>query len=275
MINGGGKVHPSAAPTVKSKSKSGIKLYKNTRKRFKSLANAKRKYGMRKPLKTLKRKIKETEEDTSDVGVIKSFILCKKFIKVFLKKYDMVMNSNNQEKRANYSIFSTMLASSILTVVNEYDRIVDDEDLQLSNNDEKLYSEPEEYLEEFIDFIDEDDTVEDFANISIKYYDTMFNNTGMNMNNNNKNSLRDEYLEYYGFLHDISKAVVDVIKKYSIELKSKNKITENVNIDSLISGLTSMKIKGANTPKENIRIIIKNSGDLNERFFANFAKLGL
>lgn len=186
------------------------------------------------------------------------------------------MNSSNQEKRANYSIFATMLASNILEVVNEYDRIVDDENLHISNNDERLYSEPEEYLEEFIDFIDEDDTVEDFANIVIEYYDSMFNKNKMEMNNNT-NSLREDYLEYYGLLHDTSKAVIGVIKKYSLELKEKNKIAENVNIDSLISGLTAIKIKGVNAPKENIKVVIERSknNNINEEFFSKFMKLGL
>jgi hypothetical protein len=282
-MNGGGKVHASVAPVVKDKSNGRVKLYRDTKKKSKSLANAKKKYGMRKSLKrlktlkTLKRKIKETEEDTTDVGVIKSFILCKKFIKVFLKKYDVVRNSNNAEKISNYSVFATMLASNILEVVNEYDRIVDYEDLHLSNNDEKFYSEPEEYLEEFIDFIDKDDTVEDFANIVIEYYDSMFNKNKMDMNNINKASLEEDYKEYYGLLHDTSKAVIDVIKNYSLELKQKNKIAENVNIDSLISGLTAIKIKGVNAPKENIKVVIERSknNNINEEFFSKFMKLGL
>jgi hypothetical protein len=272
-MKGGVKVHTSLAPKVKSQGR--VKLYRDTKKKLKSFKNAKKRYGMRKPLKTLKRKIRETEQDTSDVGVVKSFILCKKFIKVFLKKYDIVMNANDMEKRSNYQMFAAMLASGISAVVNEYSRIVDDEELHLANNDEKLYSEPEEYLEDFIDFIDEDDTVEDFANIVIEYYDNLPIN-GMEVNNNT-NDLREDYLEYYGLLHDTSKAVIDVIKNYSLELKSKNKLANNVNIDSLISGLTAIKIKGANAPKENIKVIIEKSGNdsLNEDLFSRFMKLGL
>ncbi len=99
----------------------------------------------------------------------------------------------------------------------------------------------------------------------------------MDMNNNNTARLEDDYKEYYGLLHDTSKAVIDVIKKYSLELKEKNKIAENVNIDSLISGLTAIKIKGVNVPKENIKVVIERSknNNINEEFFSKFMKLGL
>ena len=281
-MKGGVKVHSALRPLERAKPSRGIKVYRNTKRKSKTFG--KHKYRVKSKLKTLKRKIKETEEDTTDIGVIKSFLLCKKFIKTFLKRYDMVMNSNDIEKQTNYDIFASMLAANISSIVEEYSRIIDDEKLLLNTNEKLniLYKEPEEYLEEFIDFIEEDDTVEDFAKIATEYYEKPHKsnaNMNNNNNNNNTNSLRDEYLEYYWLLHDISKGVISVIKKFSLDLKSKKKIAENANIDSLIMGLTAVKIKGAeNVPKRDMTVIIeksKNNNNLDEDFFSRFMKLGL
>jgi hypothetical protein len=282
-MKGGVKVYSALRPLERDKPSRGIKVYRNTKRKSKTFG--KHKYRVKSKLKTLKRKIKETEEDTTDIGVIKSFLLCKKFIKTFLKRYDMVMNSNDVEKQTNYDIFASMLAANISSIVEEYSRIIDDEKLLLNTNEKLniLYKDPEEYLEEFIDFIEEDDTVEDFAKIATEYYEKpLKSNANMkntNNNNNNTNSLRDEYLEYYWLLHDTSKGVISVIKKFSLELKSKKKIANNVDINSLIMGLTAVKIKGAeNVPKRDMTVIIeksKNNNNLDEDFFSRFMKLGL
>jgi hypothetical protein len=266
MKHGGAKVHGSLIPTAQPIQRV------NTRRKPKTTQKRRVKYTLKKPLKTIKKQLVKMEANTSEIGVIKSFIQCKHFIKVFLRKYDTVMNSINQEKRSNYSLFATILATNISSIVKNYDSIMNN---SLQNNND-LYMEPEKYLEDFLKVIKEEDVLEKFANIALEHYNS-YNNGRMNINNNNNNN-DSEYLEYYGFLNDTSKAVIDTIKEYSLDLKAKRKINENTNIDALIMGLTSVKIEGKNNItniKKSIENNSLNRNLINEDFFSKFAKLGL
>jgi hypothetical protein len=227
-------------------------------------------YLKHKRFKTLKRKI-EKEVDDSDLGQLKSYKLCLAFIEKFLKKYEAVMNSGNIEKESNYSMFATMLAAGISRVNEEYEEIIDESDFLNNNNNNViniLAKNPYEYLENYIEYIEDEDVIEDYEKVIDKYFNS-FNKNKMNLNNNNNSE--QEYIAYSGFIKDSVSAVKDTIKKYSSELKTKKKINNNVNIDDLIMGLTVMKIKGApnihNIPKENVI--------LNNDFFNKFIKLGL
>jgi hypothetical protein len=228
--------------------------------------------------KTLKKK-REKEVDDSDLGQLKSYKLCLAFIEKFLTKYEAVMNSGNVEKEANYSMFATMLAANLSYVNKEYDEIIDESDIVNNNNNNNnnvmniLTTNPYEYLENYLEYIEDEDILEDYEKVIDEYFNS-FNTNKYNKhkmvinNNNNNNNSEQEYIAYSGFIRDSVSAIKDTIKKYSSELKTKKKINNNINIDDLIMGLTVMKIKGApNAPKENVI--------LNNAFFNKFMKLGL
>jgi hypothetical protein len=247
-------------PSVVNKPKSRVSTV------FKPRKTHKRKYYLIKPkrFKTLKRKI-EKEVDDSDLGQLKSYKLCLAFIEKFLKKYETVMNSGNVEKESNYSMFATILAASLSQVNEEYKEIVDESDLLNNNNVMNILTKnPDEYLENYIEYVEEEDVIDDYEKAIEKYFNS-FNKNKMNINNNNS---EQEYITYSSFIRDSVSAVKDTIKKYSSELKTKKKIANNVNIDDLIMGLTVMKIKGStNSSKSNV--VLTND------FLNKFIKLGL
>jgi hypothetical protein len=257
-MKGGVKVHTSLIPEERKK-KSSVYVPK-PKKTFKM------KYLRRKPFKTLKRKI-EKEVDDSDLGQLKSYKLCLAFIEKFLEKYEDVMNSGNGIKASNYSMFATMLAAGLSIVNEEYKEIIDESEFLNNNNVVNgLAKNPDEYLENYIEYIEDEDVIEDYEKVMSKYFNS-FNKNRMNFNNNNNNT-EQEYITYSGFIKDSVSSIKDTIKKYSSELKTKKKINNNVNVDDLIMGLTVMKIKGSpNVIKENVT--------LNNAFFNKFMKLGL
>jgi len=220
-------------------------------------------------LKTLKRKI-EKEVDDSDLGQLKSYKLCLSFIEKFLKKYETVMNSGNSIKESNYSMFATMLAAGISQVNEEYKEIVDETNFLNNNNNNNIMNilirNPYDYLEKYIEYIEDEDIIEDYEKAIGKYFST-FNKNKMNFNNNN--NTEQEYITYSGFIRDSVNKIKDTIKKYSSELKTKKKISNNVNIDDLIMGLTVMKIKGSPNTIKAQNVILNND------FFNKFMKLGL
>lgn len=222
--------------------------------------------------KTLKKKI-EKEVNNSDIGQIKSYKLCLAFIEKFLEKYETVINSGNVEKESNYALFATMLASGLSEVNENYDEIIDETEFMNNNNNNvvnTLVKNPSDYLEKYIEYIDDEDVIEDYEKAIEKYFNT-FNKNKMITNNNNNNSEQD-YITYSGFIKDSVAAIKDTIRKYSGELKSKKKIANNVNIDDLIIGLTAVKIKSNknNTLKNN-----KTNVVLSNDFLNKFMKLGL
>lgn len=255
-MKGAGKVHNSLVFKPKNK-RSTVYKPKN-----KFLTKKKDRLRRRKTLKTLKRKI-EKEVNNSDLGALNSYKLCLAFIKQFIKKYESVMNSGNVEKSSNYSLFATMLGSAISSVNEEYSEIVDDDELTENENVTNLLThDPNEYLENYLDYIEDNEILEEYDNIMGKY----FNGNRMEFNNNS-NNIRNEYITYSGFIRDSAEAIKQTIKEYSGELKTKKKIANNVNIDDLIMGLTAIKIKGAPNAKSNV--VLSND------FLNRFMKLGL
>lgn len=261
-MKGGVKVHTSLIPEEKKK-KSTVYVSK-PKKTLKP-----KHYLKVKRFKTLKKKI-EKEVNNSDLGQLKSYKLCLAFIEKFLEKYETVMNSGNGEKQSNYSMFATMLAASISEVNEDYDEIIDENDLLNNNNNNVmnvLTKNPYDYLEKYIEYIEDEDILDDYEKVIDKYFNS-FNSTKMNNNNNNNTNIAQEYITYSGFIKDSVTAIKETIKKYSSELKTKKKIANNVNIDDLIMGLTAVKIKGStNNVKSNV--VLTND------FLNKFMKLGL
>jgi hypothetical protein len=223
----------------------------------------KMKHLRQKRFRTLKRKI-EKEVDDSDLGQLKSYKLCLAFIEKFLKKYEAVMNSGNVEKQSNYSMFASMLAAGLSEVNEDYDEIIDETEFMNNNNNtvmNTLISNPSDYLEKYLEYIEDEDILEDYEKAMEKY----FNSFNKNKINNNNNSDQD-YITYSGFINNSVNAVKGTIKKYSGELKTKKKIANNIDIDDLIMGLTAIKIKGVPTNKN---IMLSND------FLNKFMKLGL
>lgn len=228
---------------------------------FKPRKITKRKHYLLKPkrFKTLKRKI-EKEVDDSDLGQLKSYKLCLAFIEKFLKKYETVMNLGNVEKESNYSLFVSMLATNISKVNEEYSEIIDESELTNNSIINILLEKPDEYLEKYIEYVEEEDILKDYKKAIEKYFNS-FNKNKMNINNNNS---EQEYITYSSFIRDSVNAVKETIIKYSTELKTKKKIANNINIDDLVMGLTAVKIKGD-----------ANSVPLSNDFLNKFLKLGL
>jgi hypothetical protein len=266
-MKGGVKVHQSLTPQLKNK-KSRVYLQKPKRT-FKT-----KRYLKQRRFKTLKKKI-EKEVNNSDLGQLKSYKLCLAFIEKFLEKYETVMNSGNVEKESNYSMFATMLAASLSQVNEEYEEVIDESDLLNNNNNNVmnvLTTNPYEYLEKYVEYIEDEEILEDYEKIVDEYFNSFntnkYNKHKMNINNNDKNNSEQEYIAYSGFIKDSVAAVKETIKKYSSELKTKKKIANNVNIDDLIMGLTAVKIKGSTNN-------VKSNVGLTNDFLNRFMKLGL
>lgn len=255
-MKGRGKVHNSLINKPKNKISSVF------RPKSVFLTKKKDKFKRRKTLKTLKKKI-EKEVNNSDIGALNSYKLCLAFINQFIKKYELVINSGNIGKSSNYSLFATMLGSAISSVNKEYNEIIDDAELTENENITNILTrDPSIYLENYLDYIEENEILEDYENIIDKF----FNTNKMEFNNNN-NNIQNEYITYSGFIRDSAAAIKETIREYSGELKTKRKIANNVNIDDLIMGLTSIKIKG--TPNIKSNVVLSND------FFNKFMKLGL
>jgi hypothetical protein len=257
-MKGGVKEYPSLALEAKRKVSTVYKPKMTKKFKVKHL----------KKFKTLKRKL-EKVTNNSDVGQIKSYKLCLAFIDKFLKKYETIMNTKNSEKQSNYSLFASILAIALSKVNEEYDDIIDESELLNNNNTVNLIQNPDEYLEKYLEYVEDEDIIGDFEKVIEKYFNTTnrTNNYRMELNNsNNGNNIEQEYVDYSGFIRDSVSAVKETIREYSSELKTKKKIANNVNIDDLIMGLTAVKIKGA--PNNTINAVLTND------FLNKFMKLG-
>ena len=161
------------------------------------------------------------------------------------------MNSGDTEKESNYSMFATMLAANLSQVNEEYNDIIDENDF-LNNNVNNvmnvLTKNPYDYLENYLEYVEDEDIVGDYEKVIEEYFNSFntnkYNMNKMSINNNNNKNIEQEYLSYYGFIRDSVSAVKETIKKYSGDLKAKKKIANNVNIDDLIMGLTAIKFNG-------------------------------
>jgi hypothetical protein len=252
-MEGAGKVYGNlvreakpAIQRVKNKTKKKTRLVRN---------RLLPKYGLR--LNTLKNKLEE--EDPSDIGVGKNFLRAIRFIKLFTKKYIIVMDSANEDKRTNYSLFASMLATNILSVVEEYDRIIDDEDLQLNNNAEELLIAPNEFLEDFTEFIRKNKIADKFANIAIKHFKKSRPNR-MEFNNKSFEELDKKYKEYRGLLEDTISAVKKTIKEYSLDEKIQEKMAVNNDLNDLVEGMFGMKLNRENKSVNDLSSMFKTLG---------------
>ncbi len=266
-MKGSGKVHQSLAPVPKKKI-STVYVAK-PEKSFKV-----KKFLKQKKFKTLKKKI-EKEVDDSDLGQLNSYKLCLAFIEKFIEKYDMIMDSKKSDKISNYSLFATMLASSLSEVNEDYEDIIDENDILNNNNIMNVLSKnPFEYLEKYIEYIEDEEILEDYEKVLDKYYNSILSaRMQFNNNTNSNTNVKEEYIEYSGFIKDSVTAIKETIKEYSNVLKTKKKIANNINIDNLIMGLTAVKIKDST---DNIKSkVVKSNIVLSNDFLNRFMKLGL
>jgi hypothetical protein len=256
-MKGAGKVHGSLVRETKPKNQ---RVKNKTKKKSRQVRNRLLpKYGLsqKNRLNTLKKKLEE--EDSSDRGVGKNFLRAIRFINVFTEKYDVVMESNNGDKRSNYSLFATMLAANILSVVKEYNRIIDDEELYLNNNADELLASPNEFLEEFVEYIEEDKIADTFGSYAIKYFKKSRPNR-MEINNKSFEELEENYKEYRGLLEDTVSAVKNTIKEYSLDEKIQEKIAVNNDLNDLVEGMLFMKINRENKSVNDLSSMFKTLG---------------
>jgi hypothetical protein len=282
---GGKKYNPVSTQSVKSKS---IRSNKSLKAKY----NASIKMRNKRPkllIKPFTRKLKRFGMNTSDRGLLKSFIICKKFLKLFTKKYDEIMKSGSETKRSNYSLFASILVEKLIPVITEHNNILD-----LNNNNNNTASvlikinvlkEPDTFLREFIHLIEKEEIVKEFKESEDEYFgklsrgniinNMMLLNNSINSNKNissNIDNARQEYLEYRSFIENTVNAVIQVINEYASELRTKKgKGTEkNININSLISGFTTIAIKNTINNKTN-----NTDKELDIIFLNQFTKLGL
>lgn len=260
-MKGAGKVHASLiAPNKPKNQRVTIRKKKTSTRQVRNRLLPK--YGLRQKnrLYTLKKKLEE--EDPSDKGLIKSFLRAIRFIKLFTKHYDTVIESADENKSLNYSLFASILASKILSVINEYYRIVDNK-LFNNNNVNKLLKDPNEFLEDFVDFVEEHKIADKFANIAIKYFKKSQPNR---MSNESIEEIEENYKEYQGLLDDTVTAVKTTIKEYSLDERVSQNVSQkmavNNDLNDLISGLSVMKVNVSNNK-------------LDEDLYNMFNKLGL
>jgi hypothetical protein len=261
-MRGAGKVHGSLVREAKPKNQRvTIRKKKSRQVRNRLLP----KYGLsqKNRLYTLKKKLEE--EDPSDKGLIKNFLRTIRFIKLFTKHYDTVIESNNENKSLNYSLFASILASKILSVINEYYSIVDNKLFNNNNNNnvKKLLKDPNEFLEDFVEYIEEHKIADKFTNYAIKYFKKSQPNR---MSNESIEELEENYKEYQGLLEDTVAAVKNTIKEYSLDERVSQNVSQkmevNNDLNDLISGLSVMKVNESNNK-------------LNEDLYSMFNKLGL
>jgi hypothetical protein len=257
-MKGAGKVHGSLVREAKPKNQR-VTLRKKKSRQVRNRLLPKYGLSQKNRLYTLKKKLEE--EDPSDKGLIKNFLRANRFIKVFTENYDTIIESTNKDKLSNYSLFASMLAANIVSVVKEYNRIIDDDDLDNSAEELNLY--PNEFLEDFVEYIEEHKIADKFTNYAIKYFKRSRPNR---MSNESLEELEEKYKEYQGLLDDTVKAVKKTIKEYSLDERvSQNvshKMAVNNDLNDLISGLSVMKVNESNNK-------------LNEDLYSMFNKLGL
>lgn len=241
--NGGVKVHPSLA----KKPKKSMEKTKRTKKSYKL------KYHTT-ALKTLKRKIKKRVTDDSPQALLKGFRLSTEFLRKILKRYERIFHNANATKLSNYSIFLSILATSLFTVARKNEDLIDAEKNPHVLNEEIAVLEPHEYVERFLDFIEEEDIAKELKEAAAEYFAKELRSPKRMMTGNVENDLEEleeEYLELSHFIQDVNTAVAETIRNYSKVLKESKALNNNVNLNELILGLTEVKI-GANEPNKNI-----------------------
>ncbi len=260
-MRGAGKVHGSLVREAKSKNQ---RVKNKTKKKSRQVRNRLLpKYGLsqKNRLNTLKKKLEE--EDPSDRGIGKNFLRAIRFIKAFTENYDVVIDSNNGVRRSNYSLFATMLATNILSVVEEYDSIIEDDDLYLNNNAEELLVSPNEFLEDFVEYIENNKIADKFAKYAIKYFKRSHPNHMMT-NNKSFEELEENYREYQGLLDDTVKAVKTTIKKYSLDERVSQNVSQkmavNNDLNDLVEGMFGMKINRENKSVNDLSNMLKTLG---------------
>lgn len=264
--NGGSKVHSSLLP--KTTAKTSTVFIKKPKKTHHLKHNSKLKtLKIKKIVKQIKQESANIEYDDSPEGLIKSLHLTTAFVKQFIKKYDRVMNEKNNEKKANYAIFMTLLAEELAVVAQDNADLIDDEELL---DKERVFKEPAEYVEDYLDFID-DDIVDDFKEASDKFFSKNNNNANKMKENNNNSSVnnnRESYLGLSSLIHSTNKAIYNVIRNYADTLKAKKDV--NIDVMKIISDLTAIKLS-ENKPNN----VKKNNANINALTKKMMEKLGL
>ena len=210
------------------------------------------------------------------MDIKKSYEQCIIFIKLFIKRADRIANSNNTGRKDNYDIFASILKENLIEVNEKYEDIIDNE--KFENNNNNLVN-PLEYLEKYIKLVKDEKIVDEFNKAVDEYYE-----------NPGNNNTKEEYNDLYNFLNDSANAVKETIRKYSGDLKSKKsaameeendsniaqalvpasaaameeensgRLNTNLNINSLISGFSAVKVNNNPNAVNNMSSIFSRLG---------------
>lgn len=188
-------------------------------------------------MKSIKEELKG-ESNINSISVLESYKKIIKFIELFIKKADYVAEKATEDKQLKYELFAMSLKEK-LKEINENMEFSDITNELNENNDPN----PLDYLEAYVEFVDEADLEEKFE----------------------ESFGENEHNEYYEFMKETVDAVKEIIIKVSkpevivpesaamilennnrsesaVELAKEN----NVNINSLIAGLSAVKMNKNN-----------------------------
>ena len=201
-------------------------------------------------MKSIKKEL-QSESNINSLSVLESYKKIIKFIELFIKKADFVAKTKNEDKQLKYDLIALTLQEK-LKEINENIEFSDITNELNENNDPN----PLNYLEAYVKFVDEADLEEKFEE-----------SFGTN-----------EHNDYYEFM----KETVDVIKEIIIKIskpevippasaammieningsnsKSESEVglaeENNVNINSLIAGLSKMNMK-KNNGNTNMEVLL-------------------
>lgn len=210
----GGMPPKSKSSQQSRKAKSGFnsnKAAQKRRNRSHKLIKKRRQEAFAQKRKALKNtlEILKVESNITNSDVKNSYEQCIEFIKLFIEKADYVRNSGNAEKEDNYAIFAMALMENLKAVNNNFDDILNSDNIDDEGN-------PLDYLEEYIELVEDKKIVKNFDKVVEEHY------------KNSEND--DDYLELYNFLNDSVNAVKETIKTYS--LKKMKKISNNMQVDN-------------------------------------------
>jgi len=232
-----------AAKARRNRSNKLRKERKNTALRLKRMKSFK-------DMKSLKEKLKEKTNNNS-LSILNSYKRVIKFISLFIEVGDYLAKTKDIKKQAKYDEFAMLLKYN-LKEINDNDEFSDiteelNENSENNENNENKFENPLDYLEEYVEFVEDE-------NLEKKFEESFGTN---------------EHQIYYDFMKDTVDAVQKIIIKFSktkvivasapaamaleningseSELESGLIVENDVNINSLIAGLSAVKMNKNNS----------------------------
>lgn len=199
-------------------------------------------------MKSIKKEL-QGESNINSISVLESYKKIIMFIRLFIKKADYVAKTKNEDKQLKYDLIAMSLQEK-LKEINENIEFSDITNELNENNDPN----PLNYLEEYVEFVDESELEEKFE----------------------ESFGRNEHNDYYEFMKETVDAIKEIIIKLSkpevipsvsaammleningSKLESEVGLAEenNVNINSLIAGLSKMNMK-KNNRNTNMEVLL-------------------